>query len=264
MARSAGGDAAAFLLRRQLLASVKAAAKQYEEFLNIDLKNFLEKVGDIPTGAKSDANRAIGESARQAMISGFEKRTPKRSLDGYRPNNRYVGGILRALSDPAMVEADAQTIRIINEDVLDVEAAHWRRLNFGAGEGSEGGITAPGRFAIVDDTEGYVVATIGLDADPRPGFVVPRGAWLQPGGRESQGGASSGALGTGEFWPSGELGGKGIRGRTKLKQTRGIASTNFLDPGLQAMARRFPIEYGNMFRTHIEQAAVGLKSKVIG
>lgn len=211
------------------------------------------------------AHERLARGAQQAIINAYDQTVTraKTSNSAYRSeltgrNRRYAGGALRrALEHPNFVSADAQGFGIINVKILDEEAAHWARLNFGAlpaGRGSRD--TYQVRFSNL------VVASIGLMEGPRPAFFIPRGYWWKPG--EGPYSPSASRKGQDEFYPIGTGPRKrnnpgdnqGRRGgdrryrstmRTgrdtqtrasyqRRKPTRGIKARNFLNAGLEYVA----------------------------
>lgn len=190
----------------------------------------------IPHEQLRRAHRDAGEGAQRSMVQGYVNRRHRRPVPSYRIGDRYAGGaLLRALRNPNMVEATEFTLRFINTDILNTEARHWRRLNFGAGAGSEGGLQAPAQFPIA--WEGMVVATLGLTPDFRPAFTMPQGIFVAPGGNRVESSASR--RGSDMFFP---------RRASRRYPTAGIASSNFLDAGVRRLATALPQSYLGMYQ----------------
>lgn len=201
-------------------------------------------------GKLTRAHQEIGEAAQRSMVAAYTHRRFRRPKGSYRiddasPNERYAGGALRrALLDPGMVEADDRGVRFINTAILDREARQWRRLNYGAG-GKAG--TPPAQFPL--QWGGVVVATLGLPADPRPAFRIPRGYWIGPDGKR----VGAGAGNTDRFYPvsttSGDINrGEAFRGRPSPgRVTAGIAAANFLDAGVRRIANEIPSAYLRLY-----------------
>lgn len=222
-------------------------------------KTFGDLQGSDP-GLFQDAHHDIGASALRSAQQGFRNRRFRRPAGSYRAGqDRLSGRLSSALSGPGHVRATANTLEVINQGLLDREAAHWRRLNFGAGQGSREGLHAPESFPI--NWAGVAVGVLALDYDPRPGFTVPRGYWI-PGGGESGNRPNAGRLGLDQFFLSGRratedvpgrasmVKGMGIRGRAAgpvKRATKGIASSNFLDAGIRRVANELPRAYATIY-----------------
>lgn len=197
----------------------------------------------IPHGQLRRAHQDAGDQARRSMVAAYTHRAHRRAVPSYRVGDRYAGGALRrALNQPGQVEATAFTLRFINRDILNQEARQWRRLNYGAGGGSEGGIVAPAQFPVQWD--GLVVATLGLPPDTRPGFTIPQGIFVTPGGERVRPSASR--RGQDAF---------SVRKASRKFPTAGIASSNFLDGGIRRLVTALPISYLDMYTRLFENAA---------
>ncbi len=144
--------------------------------------------------------------------------------------------MLRALRRSDFYEATPNGLRVINSSTLNKEARQWRRLNYGAG--GAGGST-PGTYLIQ-----LLNASIGLTPDRRPGFVLPPGFWIRNGER-----VAPGQPGTAQFFPRGQAGGTGARGRPNaVRMTQGIRATNFLDAAPREISRSLAPAYLTMYR----------------
>jgi hypothetical protein len=201
--------------------------------------------GVITSQQLKQAHEQIAKRAQQATANAYDQRQPRRRIDKIfsryaRRPNRFAGGALRrAIMNPDFYRADAHGISFINESLLTREAAHWKRLNFGAGAGAT---RPPRQYAV--DWGGLVVATLGLQPDPQPAFLMPPGFWVRAS-RYGQGlRQESGQPGTGGFFPT---------GKRLVTPTRGIAATNFLDTGVRTIAQEFPKAYQEMFARHLAQ-----------
>ncbi len=187
----------------------------------------------IPRSMRQQMWEEIGSSARMALYRAFLGRPHLRPIPSYRTGDRQSGGALRkALSNPEMFRATPTGLFLINREILDKEASHWRRLNFGAGQGGkEGDLTPPGRFPVTG-----LGMLIGLEPDPRPGFTIPPGFWINGGTFHS---ASDERTGKDQFYirsKSSALGQSGRNGIKSSKMTRGIAANNFLDAPIEMVA----------------------------
>lgn len=200
-----------------------------------------------------DAHRDIGHAAQRSMVNSYTHRNPRRPKNSYRQNDtgvnkRYAGGkLLEALQKPEHVVATSRGLRFLDTGILDTAARQWRRLNFGAG-GVHG--RAPVQFKV--EWDGLVVASIGAEPDPRPGFTIPKGYWFN--GQGERVGASPD--GGDSFYPVGSAEmPTGRRGRpSPMRQTRGIVATNFLDAGIRTIANQIPVAYTQLYRDMHDQA----------
>lgn len=189
----------------------------------------------IPESLRRRVHDDIGAAAQRSVVQAYTHRNPRRNLPPYREGNdprqtRYAGGrLLRALQSPSFYEATPNGLRFINTSLLNREARHWRRLNFGAG--AQGG---PGPRSFPID---LFQASIGLEPDRRPGFRLPPGFWLRNGER-----VAPGRPGTAEFHPGRDS------SANPAMMTRGIRATNFLDAGVRRIANEIGPAYLNMYR----------------
>lgn len=223
----------------------------------------------IPRHAMVDTYRQIGASAQRSVRAAYTQRRPQRDLPAYRTQARHArnvrfanGALLRAISAPDFFEATERGLRFINEDRLNREARHWRRLNFGTAGGAA--VEPPRQFQL--DWGRLVAGThqhIGLTPDIRPAFRIPRGVFVAPGVfypmTEVAGIARTGGTVSvvGSRHNRNQPGGQKVNRRQHLKETgrltRGIASTNFLDRGVSAVARQLLPQFSEMFHTYYTQ-----------
>lgn len=195
----------------------------------------------IPPDQLRRAYTEVGRAAQRSVVQAFTHRKNRRSgVPPYRitpnlaKNKRYAGGaLLRALQAPDFFRATPRGLDFINAGRLDQEARHWRRLNFGAGAVAG---DPPQKFQVVSGS-GLVIAAMGLEPDPRPAFILPRGYWVDvTTGLQN----IEGAHGTSAFYPVGEYP-PGVQGRGQPPIfTRGIVATNFLDAGVRRIAHELP------------------------
>ncbi len=89
----------------------------------------------------------------------------------YRKGPRDVGGIGRAVRNSKFGTADETGIFFADQSILNKEARHWRRLNFG----TVGRSTKPRVFKLAFDGQAQ---EFGFNDSPRPGFVMPAGYFL--------------------------------------------------------------------------------------
>lgn len=190
----------------------------------------------IPRAARQQMWTEIGVAAQRSLVQGYTSRRLRRPIGPYRAgDDRYSGALGKALRSESMWRATPYGLYFINRDVLDKEARHWRRLNFGAGAGGKEGITAPGHFPVSG-----LGMMMGLAPDPRPPFRIPPGYWIGQGTFQSpstervgqdafylarHGGLVAGSRSAALAQSAGRLSRSGM--------TRGIASRNFLDPAIR-------------------------------
>lgn len=208
-----------------------------------------------------EAHSQVAVAAQKAVLVAYDaaRDRSERTKEPYRTdpvderNRRYAGGILREALDSAEFSvATEDGILFANTEMLNSRARQWHRLNFGAGQGGQ-----PRTFQV---TWGSMAAfSIGMeDEEPSPGFRLPAGYWIEPGG---------------EFYPIGELeempGAPMKRTRrtatyTEGGPTRGIPAEEWLDAGVQRIAQLLPPAYNNVYREVFEEAKAAGLQKVPG
>jgi len=188
-------------------------------------------VGTRKDMAKVNADLAYG--MRTAVLKDYQLRVVRRKqYPSYRiGQNRFSGGaLLRALGKPAMFRSDAFGVSFGDRDLLDREAAHWHRLNFGAGPRA----LSLHRGRAVRVKFGRQLGTIRINDEPSPGFAMPFGIW-----EKGRSGRPAG------FYP--------LR-RELVMPTEGIAGRRFLDAGARSFGRDFPTAYENLLETYVARA----------
>lgn len=204
------------------------------------------------------AHQDVGNAAMVSVVTGFNNRRFRRDTGPYRGGeNRLSGRLGRALASRSNVSASSVGLSIINEGFLDREAAHWRRLNFGAGAGSREGIIAPQQFAIT--WGGVAAGVLGLAEQPSAAFQIPRGFWLSSGGEVV---SPNPALGSARFYPGDPSNagyGSGLP-KQRPRITGGIASRNFIDAGVRRIANELPRAYQTLYEGHFARTSEGLKA----
>lgn len=161
------------------------------------------------------ANEEIAEKMRLAVKTAFMTRVEGRKrVASYRVGQgRLSGGRLKhAVLDKSQAKADAQGITYVNQKLLNAEARHWARLNFGAGAAGAktvqrktydlkfgGGKGDPVRGGTKIKKVGF-----GSLHGSRPPFFMPLGIW----GTENQQGKITRVR-------------SGTLGRRRFKNTRG-------------------------------------------
>lgn len=177
----------------------------------------------------------VASVAQAAVLARYDETVEaEKKVPSYRIGDRFSGGVLRsALAQRSMVVGTVEGIDYIDQDVLNQEAKHWQRLNFGAGEA--GRANRPGSFRFIFD--GRVLGHFEFRAGPRPEFYLPWGFWKEPGGGEVAGASSR--RGHDEFYVRREKN----RPQFMPNPTRGIEAREFLDAGLEVMAQELPGRY---------------------
>lgn len=185
----------------------------------------------ITRSARQQMWDTIAESARRSTISAYSNRKLKRPAGSYQRDSRLSGALKKALSNPEIIKASPTGLVMFNRDILDKEAKHWRRLNFGAGEGGrEGDLTAPGQFPVTG-----MGMLMGLEPDPRPKFGLPKGFFI-----------GAGDVGDNPFHAT--------KGPQKYP-TRGIAARNFLDAPMKLVAREIKPNLDRLWESQFADAS---------
>jgi hypothetical protein len=212
------------------------------------------------------AHRQLAEDAQASILRSYDQlvtaqrrpanRTAYRTTANRPQNVRLAGGVLRrALADRGMIAYDADGFAFINTGLLDQEAAHWARLNSGAGARGAGG----SRRMFQVRFSNLVIATIGLNMAPSPSFMLPAGYWWNGEGMVAPGGN----IGADQFYPIGEGPRAGVRPRVRRadddggrrpraapfqrrRVSQGIRARNFLDAGFARVANDLGPTYKRM------------------
>lgn len=213
-------------------------------------------VDAVPEATRRQVHYDIGKAAQRSVLNAYDGRRNRRKVASYRTGgdprkSRYAGGALRrALASSDFFRATPDGLLFINVGILNKEARHWRRLNFGAG--AAGG-SAPGSFPV-----DLFNVSLGLEADRRPSFTLPPGFWLGTDGKP----VPPGTPGTSQFFPLQARGGRytangrPVEGRPNAAvRTRGIQATNFLDAGVRRIANELGPAYLAMYRDFFNDGA---------
>ena len=171
------------------------------------------------------AHKRIAAEMKSSVLHSYDQRvTAREEFAPYRiGRNRLSGGVLkRALRGAGMFVADGTSIGFINEGTMDSEAAHWRRLNFGAG-GAAFDLYKGQQFVVQFGKTR--LGKIGSTQEPSGDVLMPQGYWSK-GGKQLPG-----------FYPTGQV---------ADRMTKGIPGRRFLDAGLKAFARELPIAYEDL------------------
>lgn len=201
----------------------RAISEGLSDAMIAGIKEFGKSVNNV-SGNRDlffQANQALANSMHTAVLHSYDQTvTARKEFSSYRGSDphwpRLVGTLRRALESGELIVATPQGIAFINEDVLNAEAIHWQRLQFGAGDRA-GRPVVP----VTIEFQGEPIGFLELTQAPRPAFFMPTGFWNDSG-----------------FYP----------GRSGRKRTEpsGIGARRFLDAGLVAFQRDFPIVYGDL------------------
>jgi hypothetical protein len=192
-----------------------------------------------------------GEAARRSTLSAYGQLiTAQEKTPSYRQGaGRMARGAVRsAIGSADFIQVEGNTISFANSAALDPVARQWHRLAFGAGgwgQGSE--LNVPVKFGDL------VLGSMGYSESPSPGFMMPAGVWISPGGDRVAAGANRN--GTDMFYTQrdfidqagskqpgrGALKGQGILGRpTGMRPSRGIKGRDFFAAGVRRLATEIP------------------------
>jgi len=247
-------------------------------------------------------HEVVASKALAAVQQAYDSRFP--GDNRYRAGqNRESGKLGPALRNPNLVRAQKDGILFMNRQVLDSQAKHWYRLNFGAQPA--GRQRRPGQFPISFD--GQSLGSIGLDDRPSGRFSLPTGIWLAGGsnpvphnGARGRSEGSRGRTSSDQFYTvkwffqraaavrgegdasfkkfASSLTGmaadrrkRGVRsgGRipfTKRVETKGIRGAHFFDAGVRVIATQLPLEYSSLlikWQSEASRSGTGPVAKVI-
>lgn len=252
----------------ELTQAVRDALGEAFEGIDRSIARYFTVFGDAFTdvGRIGEVHRRVGLQAQRSILGAYDQLVTARSGPAARSNAAYrarparLSGRLRnALKNPGHVEVGGTYLRFLDVDILDSEAAHWYRINFGVGQ--RGSQTRPGIYELV--IGGAVVGQLGfglggdIGGPSRHPMILPPGFWV--GGGERVGGDVTRRGMEGFFLP-GEI--SGVRGRpTQARTTRGIAGRQFLDAGIRRIARELPNAYEDIARNaHARASGVDRES----
>lgn len=130
------------------------------------------KIRAVPHQRLLVTNQQIAEMAHGAVVRGWRSRLPAHTPAG--GSTKHLSGALGpALGDPGnMAGTTDRVISFVDPDLLNREAPHWYRVNYGATgtRYSEG--RAPGRFVSV--LNGQTFASFTDDQRPDPISWLPK------------------------------------------------------------------------------------------
>ncbi len=126
-----------------------------------------------------NVHRDAAQSAQRAMLRAYATAHGRGTGGNAQSRTRNANGKLyAALSNPAMIDWDKNTVSFINPAFLNQTASHWYRLNFGAGmRGIQE--TRPARSDANIVFFNQAVGNISLRGNrPSPTFAMPAGAFV--------------------------------------------------------------------------------------
>lgn len=161
--------------------ALTTAEGELKEKLEIVANNFA-RIANQRVGMKNKMDQ-VARDARNATIAAYQSRVKEST---YRAGqNRLVYALIKALQREDWAFGTSTGVIFGNTAVLDVEAAHWHRLNFGAG--AAGKETQPRNgpmyFSLDPRASGahgtLVVSDFGLRGEsPSPAFTMPTGVFV--------------------------------------------------------------------------------------
>lgn len=208
-------------------------------------------------------NKAIGEAGRIGMRESF-KSSRTNSPAPYRvgDKSRLSGQMDKVLSNQRSGGGDQNGFYLIDTELWDREAAHWRRLNFG----TQGAVGSRGktRKAIKFRYDDRILTTFQTESKPQKRFRVPE---FNAAGNPTAGFFNvQGQLMMGK--PTGDnTAVQYVRTQTN-KYAKPITPWDFLDAGLAAAAEEFPKQYEAVLGLWVNKAfskgkGSGLSKKIL-
>lgn len=169
------------------------------------------------------ANTLSVIKAQRAIVSAYEAATATSPKSYRQGQGRLSGGILLdALKSSKMYEVDADRVGFLDENYLDRQAAHWYRLNFGAGTGESSNVQEPVKWFGQESGMNFG----WTQRRASKSFKLPAGYFID-----------------GAFFPGNT---EGLQGRdgsatwTRGRTSRQIKGRHFLEPGIKVLAQELP------------------------
>lgn len=221
-------------MQRALAGGARGAGRQLEAFAK-----------GMTMDVEGDMARVHGEVAAEmrAAVAGRYAETveAQRRVPPYARSSRRSGYLGRAIRRPDLVTSDASGIGFINEASMNKEAAHWRRLNFGAGDAAgEQPAAVPIRLF------GENVGEASLPYGPSPAFSLPKGFFIQGGQAVAPRSSYRGGGSVGAFTPS-------RRSPYRPAVTAGIRGRHFLEAGLEVVGEQLPRRYSDLLNEWVQR-----------
>lgn len=183
----------------------------------------------MPRERMRRTNIEIAEQARKKVAAGWYSRLPRKSPQRTKATeSRQHGALGRALADPMMtLYTSDRVISFVNTDVLDAEASHWYRVNYGAVGSRYGEGPQPRTFVV--RLNGQTVGQFRDDSPPDPTSWIPRV----------------------RYWSGGQLYPKST---DVVASPFGARAARFLDIGQQVIAKEAPRAYTELFGKYLREA----------
>lgn len=235
-------------LHSALIAGVDALGDHANEFTQALYKGL--GAGVMPRRYLKDANRQLAIGAQQAIEQGWRSRLPV-GAPGYRKgsdpdHDRLSGRLGDALSaQEAMIKGTTdRAISFINNTVLNRQARHWYRVNYGAW-GPKAILRRPQPFPV--NVDGHTLFVLRDEAQPA------RNSWL-PRAYAREGTSWFGPI------PAYDKDGRRITNKADV-HGGGHRAAVFTDLGYQSVAKNLDPTYDNMLRRYLrEQGDEGFRS----
>lgn len=161
-------------LQNAMIHGIKEAGDQ----INIQTRQLFELISLnlIDKSALKQVNHELAQGAQQRIVAQWKTRLPH-NAPGYRggsdpDKNRLVGVLGRVLNDSEMLAFTTdRTISFLNLGVLNRDARHFLRVNYGA----QGPNLGRGRSAerVQVTASGVTIATLRDPISPRPQSFIP-------------------------------------------------------------------------------------------
>lgn len=191
------------------------------------------KVRAVPRQKLRDINIRVAERAQNAVVAGWRTRLPSNMTGG---KNRLSGRLGPALAQPSMTAFTTDRyISFINTDVLDLEAAHWYRVNYGAAGPNLAEGRMPARFVM--QFNGSAAASFSDDRRPDPKSWIPARYYI---------------AGQGLYAKSTEA----------VPNPSGARPARFFELGYRVIAKETPKAYDEMWRTHVGAMTETMKQRL--
>lgn len=124
----------------------------------------------LPRSRMKAANQRIAEHAQAAVVRGWYSRLPRKTWAG--SANRETGKLGPALANPANTKRTTdRVISFADAKVLNQEAKHWYRVNYGAAGSRYGEGRTARRFVM--QLNGHAFASFRDDLRPDPISWIP-------------------------------------------------------------------------------------------
>lgn len=221
-------------------------------------RSFRAFAAGMDVGAKGDlaqVHRRIAANARDAIRAEYEYEVDSvRTVEPYKRFNRLSGQLGKVVRRRDLVRGDAEGVHFIDAGTLDKEAAHWRRVNFGAGS-QAGEQPAPIPIRLF----GEALQMASFDIGPSRGFSLPKGFFIQGGRAVIPNSNYRGAGSVGPFIPN-------RKSPYRPAPTEGIRGRHFLEAGLESMRHDFPNMYADLLAEWIARGSRKAKAiqRVLG